>query len=78
MNCMLSIGTGMPASQAVFDVRNVVGSADSVAGIATNSEVTNILFRSLMNAFSPHRMVKMCWRVNAGDGLPDWVKEDGF
>jgi hypothetical protein len=59
------------------DPRNFLGFAESVASIATNSEITNILFRSLINAFAPQGMAKKYWRFNVGDGLPDWVKEDG-
>ena len=76
-NCFLSIGTGIPASQTVSDPRNLLGVAQSVASIATNSDITNILFRSLINAFAPQGMVKKYWRFNVGDGLPDWVEEDG-
>lgn len=75
--CMLSIGTGIPLSKAVAGVRNVAGFAGDMAGIATNTEVTNILFRSLVNAFAPRPMAKKYWRFNVGDGLPDWVEEDG-
>ena len=74
---MLSIGTGIPLSKAVAGVRNVAGFAGDMAGIATNTEVTNILFRSLVNAFAPRPMAKKYWRFNVGDGLPDWVEEDG-
>ena len=45
--------------------------------IATNSEIVNILFRSLINAFAPQSMAKKYWRFNVGDGFPDWVEEDG-
>lgn len=67
----------MPLSKTVSGVRNVLGFAQDMAGIATNTEVTNILFRSLINAFAPHPMAKKYWRFNVGDGLPDWVEEDG-
>ncbi|KAJ4243526.1 hypothetical protein NW757_011165 [Fusarium falciforme] len=76
-NCFLSIGTGIPAAKSVGDVRNVAGFAESIAGIATNSDITNILFRSLINAFAPRPMGKKYWRFNVGDGLPDYVEEDG-
>ncbi|KAM0499156.1 hypothetical protein ACHAP8_005867 [Fusarium lateritium] len=49
----------------------------ALSGVATNSDVVNILFRSLINAFAPKSMQKKYWRFNFGDGLPDWVEEDG-
>ena len=76
-SCFLSIGTGVPLGAAVHDVRNVVAVAGDMAGIATNSEMANILFRSLLNAFAPRPMGKKYWRFNVGDGLPDCVEEDG-
>ncbi|KAM5343873.1 hypothetical protein ACJ41O_012410 [Fusarium nematophilum] len=76
-NCFLSIGTGTPSAQTVSDPRNIAGFAASIASVATNSEITNILFRSLINAFAPQPMGKKYWRFNVGDGLPDWVEEDG-
>ena len=49
-----------------------------MASIATNTEVTNILFRSLINAFAPDPNSKKYYRFNIGDGCPDWVPtEDG-
>jgi len=68
----------MPTSQTLSGVRNLPKFADGVAGIATNSEITNILFRSLLNAFAPQGMAKKYWRFNVGDGLPDWVEQDGL
>jgi len=43
----------------------------------TNTDVINTLFRSLINSFAPRGMAKKYWRFNVGDGLPDWVEEDG-
>ncbi len=49
-----------------------------MASIATNTEVTNILFRSLINAFAPNPNSQKYWRFNIGDGCPEWVpSEDG-
>lgn len=77
-NCFLSIGTGLPTSEAMPDVRKAWEVPGALAGIATNSEITNILFRSLINAFAPQPMGKKYWRFNVGDGLPDWVEEGGM
>lgn len=67
----------MPPSSTISGVRNIAGFTEGVVGAATNSEVTNILFRSLLNAFAPKGMAKKYWRFNVGDGLPDWVEENG-
>ncbi|EMT71987.1 acyl transferase/acyl hydrolase/lysophospholipase [Fusarium oxysporum II5] len=75
-NCFLSIGTGIAAAKAVGDVRNLKGFTESVASIATNSEITNLLFRSLINAFAPRPMAKKYYRFNVGDGLPEWTEDD--
>lgn len=45
-----------------------------MAAIATNTEIMNLLFRSLINAFAPQPMGKKYWRFSVGDGLPDWVE----
>lgn len=74
-DCFLSIGTGLPLS--ITMTSGVVSVAESVPSIATNSEITNILFRSLINAFAPQGMAKKYWRFNVGDGFPDWVLENG-
>lgn len=74
VECFLSIGTGIP--KAVKGANNIISTASTVASIATNSEVTNILFRSLLNAFAPKSMARKYWRLNVGDGMPDWVVGD--
>lgn len=79
-SCFLSIGTGTPKSEEVpsATLLNVTGFAASMASIATNTEVTNVLFRSLINAFAPTPNIKKYWRFNVGNGCPDWVPtEDG-
>lgn len=78
-DCFLSIGTGMPPAQALPTVsRHPIDFVNGLTGIATNSEIMNIMFRSLLNAFAPRGMAKKYWRFNVGDGLPDWVEgEDG-
>lgn len=76
-DCFLSIGTGIPLSQTLPRVTHPIDFTKALTGIATNSDVVNILFRSLINAFAPRGMAKKYWRFNVGDGLPDWVEEDG-
>lgn len=78
--CFLSIGTGTPKSERVADptLKQLKGFAQSMASIATNTEVTNILFRSLINAFAPLPNSQKYFRFNIGDGCPEWVPtEDG-
>jgi hypothetical protein len=77
-SCFLSIGTGMPLGQNLPTVKHPIDFTTGLTGIATNTDVVNILFRSLINAFAPRGMNKKYWRFNVGDGFPDWVEgEDG-
>ncbi|KAK0707393.1 acyl transferase/acyl hydrolase/lysophospholipase [Lasiosphaeris hirsuta] len=78
VNCFLSIGTGTAKSETLPDATasNVIGLAKGMASIATNTEMVNILFRSLINAFSPKPTEKKYWRFNIGDGCPDYVLQD--
>ncbi|KAG7409935.1 Calcium-independent phospholipase A2-gamma [Fusarium oxysporum f. sp. rapae] len=70
-NCFLSIGTGIAATKAVGDVRNLKGFTEPVAMLATNSKITKLVFRSLINAFAPKPMAKKYCRFNVCDGLPE-------
>ncbi|KAI7759009.1 hypothetical protein LZL87_010004 [Fusarium oxysporum] len=63
-NCFLSIGTGIAATKAVGDVRNLKGFTEPVAMLATNSKITKLVFRSLINAFAPKPMAKKYCRFN--------------
>lgn len=76
-DCFLSIGTGIPQANPLPSVRHPIDFAMGIVDIATNSEIINIMFRSLINAFAPRGMDKKYWRLNVGDGLPDWVEVDG-
>ncbi|KAK0713548.1 acyl transferase/acyl hydrolase/lysophospholipase [Lasiosphaeria miniovina] len=75
-SCFLSIGTGTPESQVAGSATagGLIGFAKSMASIATNTEMVNILFRSLINAFAPRPQGKKYWRFNIGDGCPDWIE----
>jgi len=75
-NCFLSIGTGIPLSVTMSNNPLSIATT-AIPSIATNSEITNILFRSLINAFAPQGMAKKYWRFSVGDGFPDWVEENG-
>ena len=73
-SCFLSIGTGTPKSEKTAPATGkIIKFAESMASIATITEVTNILFRSLINAFAPNPNSKKYYRFNIGDGCPDWV-----
>ncbi|EWG38305.1 hypothetical protein FVEG_01563 [Fusarium verticillioides 7600] len=69
-DCFLSIGTGVSLSKQSVSPFGLVG-------ILTNTNIVNILFRELINAFAPRGVTKKYWRFDFGDGLPDWVEEDG-
>ncbi|KAF5625338.1 calcium-independent phospholipase A2-gamma [Fusarium tjaetaba] len=69
-DCFLSIGTGVSLSEPSVSVFGPIG-------ILTNTNIVNVLFRELINAFAPRGMEKKYWRFDFGDGLPDWVEEDG-
>jgi hypothetical protein len=65
-DCFLSIGTGMAANDPVLQLHllpehDVESSYVSVAG---NSELINILFRTLIDAFAPVGREKKYWRMN--------------
>jgi hypothetical protein len=74
-SCFLSIGTGVPKTEttASATLLQLKPFAESMASIATNTEVINILFRSLINAFAPLPNSKKYFRFNIGDGCPDWI-----
>lgn len=72
--CFLSIGTGIPANQAVGEVGLLVRGdalAKGLSGAATNTELTNILFKALLNAYAPHSGIKKYWRLNVGEAIPE-------
>lgn len=76
-SCFLSIGTGLPANQAVLAPGRFGSHAveAAFAAAACNSELTHILFRSLVNAFAPRPMDKKYWRLNVGEEIPAWDEE---
>ncbi|KAK2009896.1 patatin-like phospholipase [Colletotrichum eremochloae] len=82
--CFLSLGTGVPPRQELpsaqadlSDLGKPIRIVTGLAGIATNTDIANVLFRTLINAFAPPAGVKKYWRFSVGDGLCDWVKVDG-
>ncbi|KAK2051650.1 FabD/lysophospholipase-like protein [Colletotrichum caudatum] len=76
-NCFLSIGTGMPSNQALPKF-GLIGSPltpnsseKALASIATNTEITNILFQAVIDAYAPQPGTRKYWRLNVA------TKEDG-
>ena len=69
----------MPANRALpnpgilpsYDVE------EAFAAIATNTEIVNILFRSLINAFAPAALAKKYWRFNVSEEKPAWDEKKG-
>lgn len=78
-DCFLSIGTGMPRNTPVLrpglfpDFKYNV--ARSFAAVATNTEITHILFRTLIDAFAPRPLARKYWRMNVQKVIPG---EDKF
>ena len=68
-DCFLSIGTGIPANQKVG--RAYITSKEEIAeglgAAATNSQLTHILFKTLLNAYAPNSGTKKYWRLNVGE-----------
>lgn len=55
-----------------------IASPQSLGSLATNSELPNIIFRTLINAFAPDGGRRKYFRFSVGDGLPDFVQvEEG-
>ncbi|RVD89309.1 uncharacterized protein DFL_000323 [Arthrobotrys flagrans] len=76
----LTIGTGMPSNVGVKDpgnIFNIKATLDSFVSIATNTELTHILFRTLVNAFAPHARGKKYFRLNVGKYIGDWEETEG-
>ncbi|KAI8190734.1 hypothetical protein KHU50_008767 [Colletotrichum sp. SAR 10_65] len=78
--CFLSIGTGVPVASILprielnwANVKNPAAIVEGFASLATNTEVINTLFRSLINNFAPRSQVLKYWRFNVGDGLPEYI-----
>ncbi|KAK3995228.1 acyl transferase/acyl hydrolase/lysophospholipase [Cladorrhinum sp. PSN332] len=77
-SCFLSLGTGVDAAKSIGNIHNPKAFVMGISGAATNTEIVNVLFRSLINAFAPKNTCKKYWRFNVGDGMPNWVEgKDG-
>jgi len=71
-------GTGTPAKSALPSnfVLHQIDRPNAIAAVTTNSEIPNILFRTLINAFAPNGGEKKYFHFSVGDGLPDWVEAE--
>lgn len=64
-NCFLSIGTGIDSNQAITDPRKApVQAVSALTAAATNTEITHLLFRTLIDAFAPNSGKPKYWRLN--------------
>ncbi|KAF4838828.1 Calcium-independent phospholipase A2-gamma [Colletotrichum tropicale] len=88
VRCFLSIGTGATSAKefptigfSLLQIRKLAklkdAFLDALAALTTNTEITNVLFGSLINSFCPKNETKKYWRFNVGDGWVDLVQKDG-
>ncbi|KAF3388415.1 Phospholipase A I [Penicillium rolfsii] len=65
-DCFLSIGTGIAANAPVIQPGIIPSHAveESYISVATNSELMNIMFRTLLDAFAPVVREHKYWRMN--------------
>jgi hypothetical protein len=79
-NAFLSIGTGIPSNQEITDPTKTAfrDTMQNFVGAATNSQITHVLFRTLLDAFAPKPMGKKYWRLNIGTFIGDWDQHKGI
>ena len=63
----LSLGTGIPPNKSLAGITGLVS---NMSGVATNSEITHILMRNLINAYAPSPRQTKYWRLNVGTEIP--------
>lgn len=68
-DCFLSIGTGIPQNKALGKAGILFNNelAEGFASAATNSQLTHVLFKTLINAYAPRPTNKKYWRLNIGE-----------
>ncbi|KAJ5679821.1 hypothetical protein N7462_008065 [Penicillium macrosclerotiorum] len=87
-DCFLSIGTGMAKNAPVIQPGILPSHEveESYISVATNSELINIMFRTLIDAFAPQAQERKYWRLNVhkdvlsekkvvGNGWSNWKNE---
>ncbi|KAE8365962.1 acyl transferase/acyl hydrolase/lysophospholipase [Aspergillus caelatus] len=70
IDCILSIGTGIPKNQVFGE--SVKGAITGLGSAITNSELANILFRTLIDAYAPESRRMKYFRLNVGREIEDW------
>lgn len=48
------------------------GIVGALSAVATNTELTHILFRTLINAYAPASVTDKYWRLNVGKEIAEW------
>ncbi|KAJ5689918.1 hypothetical protein N7462_004310 [Penicillium macrosclerotiorum] len=80
-DCFLSIGTAIASNTKVERIK-LPGpeTLKSYISVATNSEITHIMFRTLIDAFAPAARQKKYWRLNVSRPIPgeEKVIEEGY
>ncbi|THY67593.1 hypothetical protein D6C94_10581 [Aureobasidium pullulans] len=71
-NCFLSIGAGIPKN---VGIKGILSLPEALASAATNSELTNILFRTLLDAYAPTSATHKYWRLNVSVEIPADIEE---
>jgi hypothetical protein len=66
-NCFLSIGTSLPEKEGI---KGLLSLPEALASVVTNSELANILVRTLLDAYAPTSATHKHWRLNVGVDLP--------
>ncbi|KAE8416010.1 acyl transferase/acyl hydrolase/lysophospholipase [Aspergillus pseudocaelatus] len=73
IDCILSIGTGIPKNQVFGE--SVKGAITGLGSAITNSELANILFRTLIDAYAPDSRRMKYFRLNVGHEIEDWPED---
>lgn len=86
-DCFLSIGTGIPASETLEELRltdwinpkKLAHFASVLSSIATNTQITHILFGTLINSLAPvaGKLTKY-WRLNIGQRGQDKEPDEAY
>jgi len=77
--CCLSIGTGIPHNVALGEIKlrkpYNTDYIEELASIATNTQLTHVLFHALIDSYAPAPGVRKYWRLNLGEDPAELKKE---
>lgn len=75
--CFLSIGTGIPGKVPLPDnlARDPYNGMIALSSVATNTEMTHVLFQTLVDSFAPDAGQTKYWRLNIKDQIMHEVEE---